>query len=516
VIGRETTGPQALTGLPQLAIEIGGTRLAPGVVAALTSVRIQQRASQPAQCELLFVDPRGALASGGVVKLGASLRVEVGGRAPALFAGDITAVGFERGPSRVRRIRVRAYDGLHRLRKRSPVRALQQINAASLARELASDVGLTVDVPLGAGGPTWPYLIQSEQSDLDLLADLAARCGLYLAVRGDCLRLTTLDGEGEPLPLALGAELLEAHIELNADQACRSVAAEGWDPLSAAVHDAEADEPRAARHPAMTVTAGDLGGDDQRRLDNRVVADGDHLRALAQAELDRRVAGEVVLRGVATGDPALAPGARVQVTGMGAELEGRFVLTAVTHTIDAERGYLAELSSEPPLVHGPRAATVSALGTVTSVADPDGRGRVRVKLPALGDVETDWMQVLMLGAGPKKGLLILPAVDDRVLVSLAAHDPARGWVIGGFYGADGAPDAGIEGGAVRRFSLLSPDGHAIQLDDAAQVLRVRDSTGSYVEMSKDQMRLHAEVPLTIEAPGKAIVLRADTIDFQRG
>ncbi len=45
-------------------------------------------------------------------------------------------------------------------------------------------------------------------------------------------------------------------------------------------------------------------------------------QGLAQGELDRRVAGEVVLRGVALGDPRLRPGCAVELSGVDPAVAG--------------------------------------------------------------------------------------------------------------------------------------------------------------------------------------------------
>lgn len=159
---------------------------------------------------------------------------------------------------------------------------------------------------------------------------------------------------------------------------------------------------------------------------------------------------------------------------------------------------------------------MAALGEVTRVDDPEGVGRVRVSLPAYGDVETDWMQVLAAGAGRDKGLMILPDVGDRVLVLFSHGDPGQGVVLGALYGMQGPHDSGVEGTAVRRYTLLTPGGQEIELDDAGDRIRMADSTGSFVELSPEKVRLHAAVDLEMEAPGRSVTIRGDKIDFERG
>src|SRR4029078_1820491 len=129
-----------------------------------------------------------------------------------------------------RELRVRAYDPLHRLGKRQPVRAHVQFSLASLADEIVREVGLRVEAGLDAKRPVWKRLIQHSQSDLDLLVEIAERCGFYFAARGPILQIFTMKGVGQTVPLALGDSLFEARIELNGARACRTISAKGWDP----------------------------------------------------------------------------------------------------------------------------------------------------------------------------------------------------------------------------------------------------------------------------------------------
>src|SRR5262245_37175934 len=130
-------------------------------------------------------------------------------------------------------------------------------------------------------------------------------------------------------------------------------------------------------------------------------------------------------------------------------------------------------------------------------------GRVRVSLPAYGNLETDWLGVLAAGGGAGKGLMTLPDFGDQVLVLFAQEDAALGVVLGGLYGAAGPPDSGVEDGAVRRYTLLTPGGQRLRLDDSRQIIRIENSDGSYVELAPDRVRLHAQQDLEIEAPGRA-------------
>jgi phage protein D/phage baseplate assembly protein gpV len=505
-----------ITNLTRVDVEIDGGLIAQIESQALGEVHVRQRLSAPAQCELVFFDPPERFDSAPVMTPGASLRVIVDDQ--ELFTGQVTAVEYVHGPEAGRELRVRAYDPLHKLGKKQPVRAHSQCTLASLAREIAGGVGLRVEA--AADSPEWKRVIQHRQSDLDLLVEIAERCGLYFAARGSSLHIFSMQGVGQSVPLALGDSLFEARIEVNGASACRTVSAKGWDPWHAEARSGQARSARSGRNVRAEAAPNRMGGSGERTLTDVAAQDDRQAEAFAQAELDRCAAREVTLWGVAEGDARLRPGAPVNVQGVAASLAGKYVLTEVNHTIDSRRGFISEISTAPP---APRrraeaafAGAPAALGVVTKIDDPEKLGRIKVSLPAFGDVETDWMEVLSAAGGKGKGLVMIPDVGDRVLMLCASGDPAQGVVLGGLFGTKGLPDDVFGGGDVRRFTMLSPGGQLIRLDDSDRSVRLENADGSFVELLPDKVRIHAATDLDIEAPGRSIVIRGAKVDFQSG
>ncbi len=499
--------------LPTITIETGGSALSAGDTFALSEVRVQQRLSLPALCELVFYDAPDPARITSMLDLGTAFRVLVSGHPTPLFVGEVTGTEYVYGTANGRELRVRGYDLLHRLRKRQSVRAHIQVTPFDLARDLVNDLGLTVEA--AEVGPIWQRLIQHRQSDMELLAGLAERCGLYLTLRENTLHLLTLEGVGDEIPLILGESLFEARVDINADPAVRSVSAAGWNPLRVETHAAQVSGARVGRSVMADAPPEQVGGSGTRDLVNEITQDDTHAEAFAQAELDTRVAREVVLWGVAEGDPRLRPGAPVQVFNLAPTITGRYVLTSVTHQVSKRTGFISEFSTAPPPITPPR-PPAAALGIVTQIDDPENVGRVRVSLPTYGSVETGWMSLLSVGAGAGKGLMAQPDVDDMVLVLFADDDPGQGVIIGSLYGVNGPPDVGIESGAVRRYTLLTPGGQRIRLDDTHHVIRIENQDGSYVELAPQKVRVHAATDLDIEAPGRTITVRGQAINFERG
>jgi len=77
---------------------------------------------------------------------------------------------------------------------------------------------------------------------------------------------------------------------------------------------------------------------------------------------------------------------------------------------------------------------------VTNNKDPDGMGRVKLKLPWLSDdYESDWARIATLMAGPERGVYFLPEVDDEVLIAFEHGDIRRPMVLGCLWNGVDAP-----------------------------------------------------------------------------
>ena len=500
----------AISLLP-VTVEVAGRRLGESELSCLSGIRIQERLSLPSLCELTFLNQAGGDEMASLSVAGVSLRVTVANAAQPLFEGEVTAVEFEFETDRASRLRIRGYDRLHRLRKRQTSRGWSQIGLTHLARDLVSDLGLSVR---DAGSDVvWQRIIQHGQTDFELLAERAERCGLYFVLHGGELRFTSLAGFGEPVTLTLGESLLEARVEINGDASCRSVSAEGWDPLGVSSFSGGAGTARTGREIAAEVQPGVVGGRQERKLPARALQSVRQAEALAQAELDARVAREVTFRGLTQGNPALRPGGVICAGGLSQALNGRYILTEVTHTLEGGRGFFSEISTAPaPPGRRPGGASMT-LGVVTRADDPDHLGRVRASLPGYGGVETDWMQVAASGAGANKGLVTIPDTGDNVLVLCADEDPCQGVVVGGLYGAHGPP-IDTRDNHPRCFSLVTAGGQRVQLDADGKSIRFENGHGSYVELGPEKSLFHSSVPLHIQAPGQTVAIRGKAIDFE--
>lgn len=494
-----------------LDLRIDGAAPPAALAGAACGAFVRQVLNAPALAEVSFADPD--LAQAGALRIGATLSLALRSGAE-LFDGEITAVEHEVDGAGGRILRVRAYDRLHRLRKRQRTRAITDVALGDLVEEAAAFVGVGASTPGGA--PRRPLVIQHDQSDLELLVELAGDCGKYVFISHGVLQACTLAGVGEEaLPLRLGRELLSGRAVASAESLRRSTATRAWDTSRVATLEGAASlasqDAEEIRDSGLAAFEG-LG---ERTLVDRLSADAAEAEALAQADLDRAAAGQVVLEAVANGDPRLRPGRLVALEGLGEAVDGRICVTRATHLFDEVCGYVVELGSEVPPRTVRERGTAATLARVTDADDPDGLSRVRASLPTYGDVQTGWMPVVIMGAGASKGIAVLPEPGDDVLVLFPDGDPSRGLVLGGLYGERASPGP-RRGSGARGFTVRTPGGQCLTLASGQALARLETSAGDIFELGPEGTRLTATQDLLIEAPGRRLIIRADAVEFERG
>ncbi len=120
-----------------------------------------------------------------------------------------------------------------------------------------------------------------------------------------------------------------------------------------------------------------------------------------------------------------------------------------------------------------------SVGIVTANADPDGLGRVRVRLSWLPEDEASWWaRVAAPMAGKQRGAFFLPEVGDEVLVAFEHGRPDLAYVIGGLWNGADKPPVPADNQRDQRM-IRSRSGHELLFDDTdgAERIVVRDKNG---------------------------------------
>lgn len=161
---------------------------------------------------------------------------------------------------------------------------------------------------------------------------------------------------------------------------------------------------------------------------------------------------------------------------------------------------------------------------VTQIVDPDGQGRVKVRLPWAPDAESGyeaWARLATLMAGPGRGTWIIPDPRDEVLVAFEGGDPRRPYVVGVLWnGADAAPEKMDPKGKNTKKSIVSrrniritlddTEGHetvtittpgkqTITVKDGPGLIELADSAGNSVKLEAAGITVKAKAKVTVDA-----------------
>ena len=183
---------------------------------------------------------------------------------------------------------------------------------------------------------------------------------------------------------------------------------------------------------------------------------------------------------------------------------------------------------ETPLLHGPPSAgrwygVYPAL--VVDVRDPDGLGRVKVRLPwapdPSGGVHDIWARLATLMGGANRGTWFVPDTNDEVLVVFEAGDPRRPYVVGGLWNGSDSPPETMDGGGrnlrklirsrngvkvtlddqdgQEKLLLETPGGQKVSLKDGPAVIEAVDANGNSVKLESSGITVTAAAKVTVNA-----------------
>jgi phage baseplate assembly protein V len=160
-----------------------------------------------------------------------------------------------------------------------------------------------------------------------------------------------------------------------------------------------------------------------------------------------------------------------------------------------------------------------SIGIVTNNKDPDGLGRVKVRLPWLSDeTETDWARIASPMAGKDRGMFFLPEVDDEVLVAFLHGSSQFPYVLGGLWGGkDHPPEANQDGKNDVRV-IKSRSGHVIRLTDkdGAEKIEIIDKSTKnsiVIDTAGKTVTITAEADITIESKTGKLTLKGKGVEI---
>lgn len=483
----------------RFVVKVEGAKIKDEVAVELVAAFVDDNLHLPDMFQLTFRDQYRTVLKDTGLKIGSKVSVTafdpVNLFGVQLIEGEVTSLEAEYDPGGSFTT-IRGLDKAHRLFRGRVTMAYKNMTYSDVVRKVLQ----RAQVPIGtidAASPVHDLVTQANVSDWHFLKGLAAEVGYELGcVDGKFnFRKPGQASKGpkpgtavstDPLQLVLGQNLLRFRSTVSAAEQVSEVQVRGWDvkKKEAVLGKAAAKTDSAQIGITPAEMAAKLGNPkfvsvhtpfgQQKETENMAKA------------LANQIAGAFVeMEGVARGNPDLRAGTVVSLGLAGPPFDGKYVVTSTRHTYNEVDGYTVFFTvsgqhersllslvsgngSSGGGLGGPGLPVYGvAVGIVTKNEDPEKLGRVQVKLPWLDDkYETFWARIAFHGAGKDRGMVILPEVNDEVLVAFEHGDTRMPYLLGGLYNGKDKPDLGNAGdlftnGKVNRRGFVSSKGHKI-------------------------------------------------------
>lgn len=474
-----------------------------------------------------------------------------------LAKGEITALEPSFDASGAACLVLRGYDKSHRLHIGRKTRTFLNQKDSDLASTIAGEAGLTPEVD--ATSVTYDWVLQNNQTNMEFLLERAQRNGYQVfAAEGKLYFKKGDSSQGTGPELEWGADLRSFQPRLTTAHQAKTVKVRGWDAKAKQTLESQATQ--SLTQAGISETGGAKAesafglSQTEEVVVNHPVATVDEAKALATG-LSHDLSREFIqAEGLCFGHPGVKAGQTIAIKGVGSRFGGSYYVTSATHIFRFGTDGLYETSfsvsgRQPHTVHhlldsgnghGPRPGlglgVVSA--QVTNLDDPDDLGRVKVKFPWLGtspEIESWWVRVAAPMAGPERGFMALPEVNDEVLIAFEHGDVHRPYIVGALWSTTDKPpkpksEAIADGQVIQRvmktraghlivlsdqegeeqISVTSVSGHTVILDDTSgsEKITIKDKTGNNsmeIDSASNSMTIAVNGDFSVTAKGKVTI-----------
>ncbi len=570
--------PEEHAEAPKLTLKIDGSAVSDAFMDDLTELVANSDLHLPGMFSLRLDDSQLTWSGGSLLALGKAVEISAQARkqgnekgdVAVVFKGEITALEPEFGDGGQAWLTVRGYDKGHRLHRGKKTRTFLKMTDGDVVKKIAGEVGLSPDVdttPI-----TYPYILQNNQTNMEFLQERARRIGYWFFVDGVkgnlCFKKASAPDSGSGPELTWGENLYSFAPRLSVVHQADKVKVFGWDRKTKAVITADIAPTAPSNQAGQSGTGGDaaktaFGGSAEAIVVSEPVLSVDDATAMAEALGQQISRNYLWAEGKCQGNPKVQAGAVVTVVLKSGDQQktlgkfgGKYLVTSATHVYDGTQ-YATEftITGQDPytfsaLLGADPAAPALTPGVVTAVVtnvkDLDGLGRVKVKFPWMGtpEVESDWIRVSTVMAGAERGFMVLPEVNDEVLVAFEQGNPDFPFVLGGLWSNTDKPplatdDAVKDGKVVQRIyksraghtillddtqsseliKILSKSGHTILLDDksGSEKISVVDKAGTnsvVIDSAKNTITVKCQGNLTLESATGDVAIKGMNVKIE--
>jgi phage protein D/phage baseplate assembly protein gpV len=543
--------------LDLVTVKIGGQAISDEMAGDLLEIVIDTTLHMPSMFTILlygrvYDDNTTQWIDDASLDVGKEVEIAVDNK--VLIKGEITALEPSFDATGRATLLLRGYDKSHRLHLGRKTRTFLSTKDSDLASAIAGEAGLSAQADTTS--VTYEWVLQNNQTNMEFLMDRAQRNGYQVTVADGKLYFKKGDSnQGAGPTLEWGLNLVSFQPRLTTSHQAKTVKVRGWD--AKAKQNIESQATQSLTQAGVSQTGGakaesafSLSQVEEVVVDH-IVATVDEAKALATG-LSHDLSREFIqAEGVCFGHPDVKAGKTVIIKGVGTRFGGSYFVTSATHVLSYYQGgrYSTRFSisgRQPNTLHhlldsgnghgpGPGLGMGVVSAQVTNIDDPDDLGRVKVKYPGLGsnpEIESFWVRIAAPMAGPQRGFMCLPEVNDEVLVAFEHGDVSRPYIVGALWSSTDKPprpksEAIAQGKVNQRvmktraghlivlddkqgeeqISVTSKSGHTVILDDksGSEKITIKDKTGNnsmVIDSASNSLTIKVNGDFTVDAKGK--------------
>lgn len=277
----------------------------------------------------------------GDVALGDRVQIAFGSdREIRVIDGEITAIEERYGNGAPRLVWL-VQDKLHRLARSRHSRTFADTALDETIRSVASGAGLDADVQVSSATATWHQL---NESDLAFLLRLVAPFAVALRLAGGGLRARPEEPDPAPVALDAGGNALSLRLIADLNHQPTDTGVRGFNPGSAEAASGSVSATREGGDgsPAAELL-GTLGWAGNEQVPQPFAPSQALADAYARGHFERQarafLSGEIAC----TGDPRLASGREIELSGVSERMAGKYRVVHCVHRFDATGGYRTQL-----------------------------------------------------------------------------------------------------------------------------------------------------------------------------
>ena len=533
-----STGVEKL--LDHAEIKLGGSVLSEDKMTLLQSLEADSTLGLPDMAEIRFTDEHIVLIDDSAFDLGKAVEIAFKAEATSyttVFKGEITSVEAEYNTDMTHVLVIRAMDKMHRLTRSTKTRVFVDSKDSDIVTSIAGEYGLTSDVD--ATTTVYKHVFQDNQNDFDFLHNLARRNGFFLYSDLGKLCFKKELPTSTAVTLTRGSSLRSFYPRVTVAGQVNKVTVKGWNVTEKAPVVGVATTSNSQSVTGFGSWGGGLAESKitaaERTEVRRSTLNQADAEKMAQGILDDINASSVEGEGLADGESKVRAGVLVKIENVGTRFAGKYWISSARHVYDQMDGYTTHFRI------GGRRGNVMSVGRESSddnvgrgylwagvvpavvtnnldTQDNTNMGYVKIKYPWLDDAkESHWARLASPGAGPTRGMVWMPEVNDEVLVAFEAGDFNRPYIVGGLWnGTDALPqnqNTLVVDGKVEVRSFQTRIGHIFRFTDKdgeekIELLDGKQKTSIVMDTANEKITISStkDVQIDGKAAGKIDIL----------